>query len=72
MGTVPTTWRLSPALDRLDMNSNKLSGPLPSGWDFSGTRIVEIDLYNNFFSGPLTLDGWVLPSLDMLMLGFNR
>lgn len=70
---MPPTWNLSRALVLLDLNSNKLGGPLPTGWDFSGTKIGEIDLYNNFFTGPLSLHGWVLPNtLGMLMLGFNR
>ncbi len=70
-GNFIDVWGDFPSLERLDLSSNALSGPLPPALGRLAT-LQALDLSDNAWSGPLPPEWGALASLQALDLSDNR
>ncbi|KAL0004596.1 hypothetical protein SO802_012157 [Lithocarpus litseifolius] len=71
-GNLPLdTWLSCSNLERLFLNSNKISGPIPS-YLSNCSNLIRVELSNNLLSGPIPRNLGNLKYVQLLSLGNNQ
>ncbi|KAK6143771.1 hypothetical protein DH2020_024119 [Rehmannia glutinosa] len=71
-GTIPSGFIYLPELNFLELQNNMLSGFLPENGKNNQTKLSQMNLSNNYLSGPLPLSLSNFTSLQILLLGGNN
>ncbi|KAK6121151.1 hypothetical protein DH2020_045072 [Rehmannia glutinosa] len=71
-GTIPSGFIYLPELNFLELQNNMLSGFLPENGKNNQTKLGQMNLSNNYLSGPLPMSLSNFTSLQILLLGGNN